>query len=47
MNGKNIPHGEDMLEMAQLEGVHFPACKSSVDSFALTQDGFIAEAKSL
>jgi predicted peroxiredoxin len=30
-----------MLEMAQLEGVRFLACKTSVDLFDLTQDDFI------
>ena len=41
MEKKDIPYCEDMLEMAQLEGVRFLACKTSVDLFDLTQDDFI------
>jgi peroxiredoxin family protein len=35
MERKDIPYVEDILEMAQLEGVRFLACKTSVDLFDL------------
>ena len=41
MDRKDIPYVEDMLEMAQLEGVRFLACKTSADLFDLTQEDFI------
>ena len=41
MDRKDIPYVEDMLEMAQLEGVRFLACKTSVDLFDLGPDDFI------
>lgn len=41
MDKKNIPCIEDMLEMAQLEGVRLLACKTSADLFDLTKDDFI------
>jgi peroxiredoxin family protein len=41
MYDKDIPYVEDMLEMAQLEGVKFLACKTSADLFDLTQEDFI------
>ncbi len=41
MEAKDIPFIEDMLEMAQLEGVRYLACKTSVDLFDLTEDDFI------
>ncbi len=41
MEQKNIPSIEDMLEMAQLEGVRFLACKTSADLFDLKKDDFI------
>jgi peroxiredoxin family protein len=41
MYRKDIPYVEDMLEMAQLEGVQFFACKTSADLFDLTQEDFI------
>jgi predicted peroxiredoxin len=41
MELKNIPSIEDMLEMAQLEGVKFLACKTSADLFDLSKDDFI------
>lgn len=41
MDRKDIPYIEDMLEMAQLEGVKFLACKTSADLFDLTQADFI------
>jgi peroxiredoxin family protein len=41
MYRKDIPYVEDMLEMAQLEGVEFLACKTSADLFDLTQESFI------
>ena len=41
MERKDIPYVEDMLEMAQLEGVKFLACKTSADLFDLGADDFI------
>ena len=41
MDRKDIPFVEDMLQMAQLEGVRFLACKTSADLFDLTQEDFI------
>ncbi|MGD8727725.1 MAG: DsrE/DsrF/DrsH-like family protein [Gemmatimonadales bacterium] len=41
MYRKDIPYVEDMLEMAQLEGVQFFACKTSADLFDLTQENFM------
>ncbi len=41
MDRKDIPYIEDMLEMAQLEGVRFLACKTSADLFDLTQEDFV------
>jgi len=41
MDRKDIPYVEDMLEMAQLEGVQLFACKTSADLFDLTQEDFI------
>jgi predicted peroxiredoxin len=41
MEQKDIPFIEDMLEMAQLEGVRLFACKTSVDLFDLKQEDFI------
>ena len=41
MYDKDIPYVEDMLEMAQLEGVQFFACKTSADLFDLTQEDFM------
>jgi peroxiredoxin family protein len=41
MYRKDIPYCEDMLEMAQLEGVRFMACKTSADLFDLTASDFI------
>jgi peroxiredoxin family protein len=41
MYDKDIPYVEDMLEMAQLEGVQFFACKTSADLFDLTQEDFL------
>ena len=41
MYRKDIPYVEDMLEMAQLEGVQFLACKTSADLFDLGQADFI------
>ncbi|MHC5079974.1 MAG: DsrE/DsrF/DrsH-like family protein [Planctomycetota bacterium] len=41
MDKKEIAYVEDMLEMAQLEGVKMLACKTSVDLFDLTQEDFI------
>jgi peroxiredoxin family protein len=41
MDSKDIPFVEDMLEMAQLEGVRLLACKTSADLFDLDQDDFI------
>ncbi len=41
MYRKDIPYVEDMLEMAQLEGVKFLACKTSADLFDLTEGDFM------
>jgi peroxiredoxin family protein len=45
MKGKiekaSIPALPDLVEMAQLEGVEFAACKMTVDMMGLTQDDFI------
>jgi len=41
MDRKDIPYVEDMLEMAQLEGVRFLACKTSADLFDLEQTDFL------
>lgn len=41
MEAKDIPCVEDMLAMAQLEGVRFLACRTSVDLFELAQEDFI------
>ena len=41
MDKKDIPYAEDMLEMAQLEGVRFFACKTSADLFDLEQEDFL------
>ena len=41
MYRKDIPYVEDMLEMAQLEGVKFLACKTSADLFDLTEEDFM------
>jgi peroxiredoxin family protein len=41
MDRKDIPYIEDLLEMAQLEGVKYLACKTSVDLFDLGQEDFI------
>jgi peroxiredoxin family protein len=37
----NIPSLPDILEMAQLEGVKFVACKMTVDMMGLKQEDFI------
>jgi peroxiredoxin family protein len=41
MEAKDIPYVEDMLAMAQLEGVRLLACKTSADLFDLEKDDFI------
>lgn len=41
MDRKDIPFVEDMLEMAQLEGVRYLACKTSADLFDLGAGDFI------
>ena len=41
MEKKDIPHCEDMMAMAQLEGVAFLACKTSADLFDLSEKDFI------
>jgi peroxiredoxin family protein len=41
MDRKDIPFVEDMLQMAQLEGVKLLACKTSADLFDLKKDDFI------
>ena len=45
MERKDIPYVEDMLEMAQLEGVQFLACKTSADLFDLGPGDFIEGVK--
>ncbi len=37
----NIPHLDDLQEMAQLEGVEFVACQMTVDMMGLSQEDFI------
>jgi peroxiredoxin family protein len=41
MERRDIPYPEDMLAMAQMEGVRFLACKTSADLFELGQGDFI------
>ena len=41
MDQKDIPYVEDMLEMAQLEGVRYLACKTSADLFELDKQDFL------
>ena len=41
MDRKDVPFVEDMLEMAQLEGVKYLACKTSADLFDLKKEDFI------
>ena len=41
MDRRDIPYPEDMLAMAQMEGVRFLACKTSADLFELSQEDFI------
>jgi peroxiredoxin family protein len=41
MERKDIPFIEDMLQMAQLEGVKLLACKTSADLFDLEKKDFI------
>jgi len=41
MDRKDIPFCEDMLQMAQLEGVRMLACKTSADLFDLAEKDFI------
>ena len=41
MDKANIPSAEELLEMAQLEGVKFVACKLTVDMMGLKQQDFI------
>lgn len=41
MERKDIPFIEDMLEMAQLEGVRLLACKTSADLFDLGEGDFL------
>ena len=41
MERKDIPFIEDMLQMAQFEGVRLLACKTSADLFDLTKDDFL------
>lgn len=41
MERRDIPYPEDMLAMAQMEGVRFLACKTSADLFDLGQGDFI------
>jgi len=41
MDRKDIPFVEDMLQMAQFEGVRFLACKTSADLFDLGKEDFL------
>jgi peroxiredoxin family protein len=41
MEHKDIPFVEDMLQMAQFEGVKLLACKTSADLFDLKKEDFI------
>jgi len=41
MDRKDIPFIEDMLQMAQLEGVKLLACKTSADLFDLDKKDFV------
>ena len=41
MDRKDIPFIEDMLQMAQFEGVRFLACKTSADLFDLDKEDFL------
>ena len=41
MDRKDIPFVEDILQMAQLEGVKLLACKTSADLFDLDKEDFI------
>ena len=41
MERKDIPFIEDMLQMAQFEGVKFLACKTSADLFDLGEEDFL------
>jgi peroxiredoxin family protein len=41
MDRKDIPFIEDMLQMAQLEGVKLLACKTSADLFDLKKEDFV------
>jgi peroxiredoxin family protein len=41
MERKDIPFIEDMLQMAQLEGVRLLACKTSADLFDLGKEDFL------
>lgn len=41
MERKDIPFIEDMLQMAQFEGVRFLACKTSADLFDLGEKDFL------
>jgi peroxiredoxin family protein len=45
MDRKDIPFIEDMLQMAQLEGVELLACKTSADLFDLDKEDFIEGVK--
>ena len=45
MDRKDIPFIEDMLQMAQLEGVKLLACKTSADLFDLDKEDFIEGVK--
>jgi peroxiredoxin family protein len=41
MERKDIPYIEDMLQMAQFEGVRLLACKTSADLFDLSKEDFL------
>jgi peroxiredoxin family protein len=44
MDRRDIPYPEDMLAMAQMEGVRFLVCKTSADLFELSQEDFMKKA---
>lgn len=41
IDGAGIPSLEELMEMAQLEGVKFVACKMTIDMMGLKEDDFI------
>jgi peroxiredoxin family protein len=41
IDGAGIPPLDELMEMAQLEGIRFVACKMTVDMMGLTREDFI------